>query len=721
MALSYKFPFIYGTSAERITGPTGGWTNYPAGWIFVETDTLLNYYWNGTAWVLLSTVDDADFVVYVDPNDSNKIKARGVGSTAVEFSHATDLGNVLNSIHGSLSSTSGGTTKIKSGNYGWATKLSVTKSHVGLKFDKGAIIAPTNAADVISVEKDQFLLDGGYWDLTSVGNGNGSWIVAGVTTNSDFMKIYNAYVKNPGTNGISLQANCGGSLIIGNQIQSFLAPTGDGILIQNCADHEIMANGIGGFGNATNGYGLRASSAINMIIKANRIFVNRINVRLYLVKGTVFSGNLIQAANQHGVHIVNDTASDVGRCIITSNRIHDNSASSTGTYSGIAIAITSTGVIDNLIIQDNVISDQAAGGSKKQKYGIEITNGPNLLTNSIIAFNALAGNQTGALNLGAYDTSNRVLANTGDIASVLINDTVASVAKTANYTATISDSTIRCDASGGAFTITLPSAVTVGAGKRYMIKRTDFLASSNLLTIATTSSQTIDGATNEYLRSGTHLKVESDGANWIVIDRSPLQPMRKGTTANLAICGGTIGVLQYATATSTTLPAINTLYAVPILIENTTKFDVITFRIGTVSTAGVARMGIYRDDGNMYPGTLLFDTGSLDTTVTGGAAPRSVSVTISNTAPSNQVFSPGVYWLTWECGVDAPQIKVISAIANTFSFGFDRNVSNGNPYFCYTVAHTFGALPDPFTAGGAQMTTTPTATNPVPQISLRPL
>jgi len=36
-----------GTAADR----TGGtWTNLPVGWIFIETDTLIIYYWNGTAW-----------------------------------------------------------------------------------------------------------------------------------------------------------------------------------------------------------------------------------------------------------------------------------------------------------------------------------------------------------------------------------------------------------------------------------------------------------------------------------------------------------------------------------------------------------------------------------------------------------------------------------------------------------------------------------------------
>ena len=56
--------------------------------------------------------EDYDFVVYYD-NDATQIKAREGNSQRTEYSHATDLGSVLGSIHGSLSSTSGGTVKIK--------------------------------------------------------------------------------------------------------------------------------------------------------------------------------------------------------------------------------------------------------------------------------------------------------------------------------------------------------------------------------------------------------------------------------------------------------------------------------------------------------------------------------------------------------------------------------------------------------------------------------
>lgn len=47
MVLAYKFPTIQGTNADR-TGTS--WTNLDAGWVFIETDTGLMYYWTGSAW-----------------------------------------------------------------------------------------------------------------------------------------------------------------------------------------------------------------------------------------------------------------------------------------------------------------------------------------------------------------------------------------------------------------------------------------------------------------------------------------------------------------------------------------------------------------------------------------------------------------------------------------------------------------------------------------------
>jgi hypothetical protein len=92
---------------------------------------------------------------------------------------------------------------------------------------------------------------------------------------------------------------------------------------------------------------------------------------------------------------------------------------------------------------------------------------------------------------------------------------VAITRKTANYTLTDADCIVACDASSGAFTISLPSAVGI-AGRIYTIKKVD--SSPNAVTVAPRSGQTIDGATSYVLSvRGQYVTIVSDGSNWLVI------------------------------------------------------------------------------------------------------------------------------------------------------------------------------------------------------------
>jgi hypothetical protein len=84
------------------------------------------------------------------------------------------------------------------------------------------------------------------------------------------------------------------------------------------------------------------------------------------------------------------------------------------------------------------------------------------------------------------------------------------VAKTATYVITTSDSIINCTAN--TFTVTLPTAVGID-GRRFVIKN----SGTGTITVATTSSQTIDGLTTQIVPSTAAMEVVSTGANWIII------------------------------------------------------------------------------------------------------------------------------------------------------------------------------------------------------------
>lgn len=97
-------------------------------------------------------------------------------------------------------------------------------------------------------------------------------------------------------------------------------------------------------------------------------------------------------------------------------------------------------------------------------------------------------------------------------------------------TLTSGDLTILYDTTSNNITATLPTAVG-RAGQRYILKRIS--GGSNVVTIATTSSQTIDGATTRKLGAQYQwIEVESDGANWVIVgqNRDGVVPLTDAAT-----------------------------------------------------------------------------------------------------------------------------------------------------------------------------------------------
>ncbi|MFM7167293.1 MAG: hypothetical protein ACKO3T_18790 [Planctomycetaceae bacterium] len=115
----------------------------------------------------------------------------------------------------------------------------------------------------------------------------------------------------------------------------------------------------------------------------------------------------------------------------------------------------------------------------------------------------------GSGNVGLDTTSpNTLLQVAGPIATAITT-------KTSNYSVSSTDSVVLCDATGGALTVTLPSAAGI-SGRQYSVKRTS--GGTNAVTIATQSGETIDGAATRSLAAQYQsATVVSDGANWWVV------------------------------------------------------------------------------------------------------------------------------------------------------------------------------------------------------------
>jgi len=87
--------------------------------------------------------------------------------------------------------------------------------------------------------------------------------------------------------------------------------------------------------------------------------------------------------------------------------------------------------------------------------------------------------------------------------------------KTGDYTLTINDNTINCDASGAAFTVTLPKANSAN-GYIYNIKKIN--SNANAVTVVGDGTETIDGSLAQIIYAQYDcMSVHSDGSEWWII------------------------------------------------------------------------------------------------------------------------------------------------------------------------------------------------------------
>jgi hypothetical protein len=78
-------------------------------------------------------------------------------------------------------------------------------------------------------------------------------------------------------------------------------------------------------------------------------------------------------------------------------------------------------------------------------------------------------------------------------------------------TYTVRDDDYLIDITGNTITVTLPTAVGF-SGKNYVLKN----RGTGVVTVGTTSSQTIDGSSSKILNNNDSIEIVSDGSNWII-------------------------------------------------------------------------------------------------------------------------------------------------------------------------------------------------------------
>jgi hypothetical protein len=144
--------------------------------------------------------------------------------------------------------------------------------------------------------------------------------------------------------------------------------------------------------------------------------------------------------------------------------------------------------------------------------------------------------------------------------------------------------------------------------------------------------------------------------------------------------------------TTLTLSA-NFLHAVPFFTPVARTATRMAIQV-TTAVAGQARLGVYQDDGSVYPGSLIHDAGVVATGTTGFREITALTISL---------LANVLYWLVITTNAN-PGISASSAgtLWQILGLGPALNSPSGNSW---RVAFTFGPLPATFPTGASISTT----------------
>jgi hypothetical protein len=174
---------------------------------------------------------------------------------------------------------------------------------------------------------------------------------------------------------------------------------------------------------------------------------------------------------------------------------------------------------DSLADLDDVAADSPASGDALVYNGTDWANGTIALAGDVTGTNAAAvvakANGKTLPTPGATDDTKELAYDHAGSQYVLRRHKEKVVSKTATYTATLDDTVILVDATGGAVTINLPAAATA-TDHVYTVKKVD--ASANAVTLDGNGAETIDGAATQALGAQwARYRIACSGAAWFII------------------------------------------------------------------------------------------------------------------------------------------------------------------------------------------------------------
>ncbi len=152
--------------------------------------------------------------------------------------------------------------------------------------------------------------------------------------------------------------------------------------------------------------------------------------------------------------------------------------------------------------------------------------------------------------------------------------------------------------------------------------------------------------------------------------------------------------LTTGSAITTGAPTANVLRAIPFVVPKDVTLDRIAINVSTLK-AGLARLGIYEDNGNVYPGALVIDAGEVNTGTAG-----SKILNINETLVGNKL-----YWLV-VVGNNNPTVRCLNPAYMVAVLGVPNSLA-ANPGPGYYKSFTYATLPQDFPTSAAIINAAP--------------
>lgn len=380
-------------------------------------------------------------------------------------------------------------------------KLQTTGAGIELSYCEGGTVSGnyTNGYGYsLLMQSDKYINVSNHAGYNS--NENGLYIGADTTRQLTFNNVRFVNPSRGGSNAYGILVNAGSYLTFNNAfVSDSTATMTHSLYFQPNADQANIRVTNSTFLNAS----VRFESSKAIAEYGNNIAASYHNSPASItVSRLTVNGNAPDKSNAVTVTSVSGSAG-------TSAAATSNNFSIFGSLPYLFLRNTNTATED-YYLQGSINSSQSAYGSY---LGLFLPTGKEFYVNKYITsgqgFKILGG------------TSSQYLMADGSTSTNSGTTQAISSIKTSTYTISSTDYHVLVDGSGGAFTVTLPTAVGI-TGRIYVITRTDVANTGGSVTLAANGSETIGGYPTFAFGNQTFqycLGVQSDGTNWQIISR----------------------------------------------------------------------------------------------------------------------------------------------------------------------------------------------------------